>query len=79
VRDCKKIKAWALAHRLTLDVYRVTLKFPQGEQYGLTSQLRRATSSDCQTARKQSGLRTARVWSKTNLPSWLRRGFMRES
>jgi four helix bundle protein len=45
VRDCKKIKAWALAHRLTLDVYRVTLKFPQGEQYGLTSQLRRAAAS----------------------------------
>lgn len=45
MRDYKKIKAWELAHRLTLDVYRVTFKFPQGEQYGLTSQLRRAAAS----------------------------------
>jgi four helix bundle protein len=45
VRDYKKIKAWALAHTLTLDVYRITLKFPKDEQFGLVSQLRRAAAS----------------------------------
>lgn len=45
MRDYRKIKAWELAHRLTLDVYRITLKFPQAEQYGLVSQLRRAATS----------------------------------
>ena len=39
------LKVWEKAHRLTLDVYKATRDFPREEQYGLTSQLRRATSS----------------------------------
>jgi four helix bundle protein len=45
VRDYKKIKAWELAHKLALDVYRSTADFPTSEQFGITSQLRRAASS----------------------------------
>ena len=36
---------WPRAHRLTLDVYDATQAFPTEEPYGLTSQLRRASSS----------------------------------
>ena len=36
---------WEKAHRLALEVYRITRSFPESEKYGLTSQLRRATSS----------------------------------
>lgn len=39
------LKVWEKAHLLTLDVYRATRDFPREEQYGLISQLRRATSS----------------------------------
>ncbi len=45
MRDYKKIKAWELAHQLALNVYRSTAHFPVSEQFGITSQLRRAASS----------------------------------
>lgn len=43
--DFKKLKVWEKAHKLTLDVYEITSKFPIHEQYGITSQLRRASAS----------------------------------
>jgi len=39
------IKAWEYAHRLVLEVYRATERFPRHEVYGLTPQLRRAAVS----------------------------------
>jgi four helix bundle protein len=41
----RKIIAWQEAHKMTLLIYRVTQKFPSHETYGITSQLRRASSS----------------------------------
>jgi four helix bundle protein len=40
-----KIKAWELADRFAVQVYRATKDFPREELYGLTSQLRRAAVS----------------------------------
>ena len=45
MRDFRQIKVWAKAHQLTLDIYKTTARFPKEEQYGLTSQLRRASAS----------------------------------
>jgi len=42
VRDYKKIEAWTMANDLAAEVYQVTKKFPKGEIYGLTNQLRRS-------------------------------------
>jgi four helix bundle protein len=39
------LKVWEKAHRLTLEVYKVTTSFPKDELYGLTSQTRRAAAS----------------------------------
>mgnify|MGYP000088146631 CR=1 FL=1 len=36
---------WQKAHQLTLDVYALTDSFPKSEQFGLTSQMRRAAYS----------------------------------
>ncbi len=45
MQDFRNLKVWEKAHRLTLDVYSATENFPSTEQYGLTSQIRRACSS----------------------------------
>ncbi len=43
--DYKKLKVWEDAHKFTIDIYNITQKFPNNEQYGLTSQIRRSASS----------------------------------
>jgi len=45
MRDHTKLKAFQLADRLVLEVYRETARFPRSEQFTLTSQMRRAAIS----------------------------------
>jgi len=45
VRNYKKVVAWQRADQLTIEVYRITRKFPREEIYGLTSQVRRSAYS----------------------------------
>ncbi len=45
MRDFKKYDIWQLSHELTLEVYKITSIFSKEELFGITSQLRRATSS----------------------------------
>lgn len=41
----RDLKVWQLGVDIALEVYRITGNFPKSEQYGLTSQLRRAAVS----------------------------------
>ena len=41
----RRLNVWEKAHELTLNVYKVTARFPKEELYALTSQLKRAASS----------------------------------
>lgn len=45
MRNYRDLRVWEEAHRLTLAVYAVTRGFPNEERFGLTSQIRRASSS----------------------------------
>jgi len=45
MRDFKKYDIWQLSHSFTLEIYKITSTFPKEELYGLTSQIRRASSS----------------------------------
>lgn len=45
MRDHTKLRAFQLADELALSVYKATRGFPREEQYGLTSQVRRAALS----------------------------------
>jgi four helix bundle protein len=40
-----KLEVWKLAHLLTLKGYQISKNFPPSEKYGLTSQVRRSSSS----------------------------------
>jgi len=41
----RDIKVWEKAHKLVLEIYKITRKFPSHEKYGLTAQIRRSTAS----------------------------------
>ncbi len=45
MKDYKKLNVWHKAHENVLEVYKLTKNFPREEQFGLTSQLRRAIVS----------------------------------
>ena len=45
MQDFRKLYVWEKSHELTLEVYKVTKSFPKEELFGLTSQIRRSTSS----------------------------------
>lgn len=45
MKDFHELKVWQKGHQLTLAVYRLTASFPREELYGLTTQLRRSSSS----------------------------------
>jgi len=45
MKDFRNLEVWKKAHQLTLEVYRATKAFPVDERFGLTSQIRRCTTS----------------------------------
>ena len=45
IRSFTDLDAWKEGHKLVLDIYSVTRKFPKEEQFGLTIQIRRAIVS----------------------------------
>ena len=45
MQDFKKLQVWEKSHDLTLNIYKLTSKFPREEIYGLTSQIRRSSAS----------------------------------
>ena len=45
MQDFRNLEVWRKGHSLTLEIYRITGRFPSHELYGMTSQIRRAASS----------------------------------
>ena len=45
INSFKDLEAWKMGHNLVLQVYEVTNSFPKEEQFGITSQIKRAVSS----------------------------------
>jgi four helix bundle protein len=45
MQDFRQLKVWQRAHALTLELYDETKGFPPDERFGLTSQIRRGSSS----------------------------------
>ena len=64
MRAFRDLIVWQKAHQLTLDLYRVTKSFPRDEQYGLTSQIRRAAASVGANIAEGCGRGTARDFAR---------------
>jgi four helix bundle protein len=45
VKDFRDLEVWEKAHALVLTSYKLTSAFPKAEMFGLTSQIRRCSSS----------------------------------
>jgi len=45
MKDFRQLKVWEKSHQLALAIYKATKEFPKDELYGLTSQIRRASTS----------------------------------
>lgn len=45
IQSFTQLDAWKVSHALVLEIYKYTDKFPVGERFGLTNQLRRAVVS----------------------------------
>ena len=60
MRDFKELKVWQKAMDLSVAIYQVTAAFPNEEQFGLVSQLRRATVSIPSNIAEGSGRKSAK-------------------
>ena len=58
MNDYEKLNVWRDAHRLALDVYVLTRKFPDDERFGLISQIQRAAVSVPTNIAEGAGRRT---------------------
>lgn len=45
IQKFEDLRIWQESHRLTIEIYKLTSRFPKEEIYGTTSQLRRCSSS----------------------------------
>jgi four helix bundle protein len=58
MRNYRDLQVWKKAHDLTLELYRVSQRFPKEEIYGITGQLRRAAVSIGANVAEGCGRRT---------------------
>ncbi len=45
VKSFEDLTVWKETHKLTLKIYRLTIRFPGAEKFGIVSQLRRSSSA----------------------------------
>lgn len=45
IQKFEDLRIWQESHRLTIEIYKLTAKFPKTETFGLISQLQRCSSS----------------------------------
>jgi four helix bundle protein len=55
MQDFRNLRVWQTARRLTRIVYEVTADVPQAEEFGIRSQLRRASVSVCSNIAEECG------------------------
>lgn len=64
MHDYRKLDVWKESFSLTLSIYTITKTFPSHEMFGITSQLRRASSSVSANIAEGSGMKTKKAFSR---------------
>jgi four helix bundle protein len=64
MQDCRKLKVWQKAHEIVLNIYIATKKYPKEEMYGITSQIRRSSSSITANISEGCGRKTKTEFSR---------------
>lgn len=57
MQDFRNLTVWQMARQLTKSIYRMTVDFPGSEEFGLKSQMRRASVSICTNLAEGCGRR----------------------
>jgi four helix bundle protein len=57
MQDFKNLTVWQMARQLTKSIYKLTMDFPGSEEFGLKSQMRRASVSICTNIAEGCGRR----------------------
>ena len=57
MQDFKNLTVWQMARQLTKSIYKLTVDFPGSEEFGLKSQMRRASVSICTNLAEGCGRR----------------------
>lgn len=60
LKSFRELEVWQKAHALTLEVYRLTERFPESERFGTVAQLRRSAASVPANIVEGFGRRTTR-------------------
>jgi four helix bundle protein len=62
LKNYKELVVWQKSYRLCLGIYKITKKYPQGERYGLISQMRRAALSIVSNIAEGYGRKTTKEY-----------------
>jgi four helix bundle protein len=62
LKNYKGLNVWQKSYKLSLEIYRITTKFPKEELYGLTSQIRRSVVSIPSNSAEGYGRKTTRYY-----------------
>jgi four helix bundle protein len=60
IKSYAELLVWQKAHELTLEVFRISEKFPRRDMFGIVSQMRRSSSSVCANIAEGFGRGTTR-------------------
>ena len=58
LKNYRELNVWQKSYELCLKIYRITVKFPNEEKYGLTSQIRRSAVSIASNIAESYGRKT---------------------
>ena len=70
IESAKDLDVYKLAHEFAMEIFEITKRFPAGEKYALTSQIRRSSRSVCLNLREAWAKRRYAAHFVSKLTDW---------